>query len=149
MITSEKTRQKFTAVPPSPKMEKSPIGQLLKMGLTNAEMAEIAGVTNSAVSKWRTGRNGGTSYTQNRVRAYLDARKKHEESQAKQPGQAQGSFNYETPVPVTMPVTMPVPSPAFALETKNIFLVNVPKLRLTKFEQLMAMFGFDAINMDE
>lgn len=56
----------------------TPIGQLLTMGISRNEIAEITGVTVGAVGKWATNSNNASSYVQNRAKAYLDSLSKYE-----------------------------------------------------------------------
>lgn len=56
----------------------TPIGQLLAMGITRNEIAEITGVTVGAVGKWAANSNNASSYVQNRAKAYLDSLTKYE-----------------------------------------------------------------------
>ena len=98
----------------------TPIGKLIALGLTNAEIANLTGVSESAASKWRHGTNAATAYCQNRAAGYLDG------------------LNKAPQEPINE-ITV----------RDTLFMINVPYHSLDRFNKVMIMLGLIAINMDE
>ena len=98
----------------------SPIGELFAMGLSYQKISEITGVTVTAVSKWKTGRNKATAYAQNRAKGYIEG------------------LNMNSK-PVVAEIS----------KDNHMFLVSVPYLQIKRFTQVMNMLNLEAVDMDQ
>ena len=102
------------------KIMNSPIGELFAMELSYQKISEITGVTVTAVSKWKTGRNKATAYAQNRAKGYIEG------------------LNMNSK-PVVAEIS----------KDNHMFLVSVPYLQIKRFTQVMNMLNLEAVDMDQ
>jgi len=100
-------------------LKKTPIGKLLEMGMSDKIVADITGVSASAVSKWRTGENGIHGVRQVAAKAYLDGL-----------------------------TAKPAPKPEPADADTRLFMAEVPQSKVGKFNAVLNMLGINAVDME-
>lgn len=107
------------------------IGNMFDMGMTDVQMGDVLGCTQSAVNKWRNGANKAHAMYQSRAKGYMDGML-----------QAQHKDIFQAPKGTPKEATNePVKD--------HIFIVNVPLGNKERFIKMMKLLGLDAVDLDD